>query len=277
MGTLSNSVFQALLGWIRTLSSEIWSTVTAPDSSTILRWVGQNWLSLAAGLCVFGLIADWMIYLFRWQPYRVWRSFFRRKRRGGAEPEEADFPEDEDDPEEKEYPEEEDPEDAGFRGSYARYAYDAAEPDDPEEEQYLSEPQINMAAPSGGEDPSGRAEWSAPRRRSFIDAADPEEEIREGLESHRRDGGLRREAEPRETEAEKTDPVPWRRNEPGGTTAEFDQALRPRRRRRVARLFSEGNEDTVSPDQLIDQYAAYRRPVYPRSWQKEETAEEDKP
>ena len=67
----------------------------------------------------------------------------------------------------------------------------------------------------------------------------------------------------------------WSRNEPEGTTPLFEEAIRPRRRR-VSRLLNEsGREDTVSPDQLIDQYAAYRKPVYPRRWKEDEGDGED--
>ncbi len=95
MGTLANSVFQTLMGWIRTLCSEIWNTVTSPGNTTMLSWIGSHWKVLALLLCAGGMITDLIVYLFRWQPYRVWRSFFRRIIHGREEENEAFMQQDE--------------------------------------------------------------------------------------------------------------------------------------------------------------------------------------
>ena len=89
MGTLGNSVFQIMMGWLRNLSMEVWSAVTSPEGGSLLTWIGQHWLMLAVILCAGGLITDALVYLFRWRPDLVWRSFFRRMRRRRKEREEA--------------------------------------------------------------------------------------------------------------------------------------------------------------------------------------------
>ena len=80
MGTLANSLFQILLGWTRTLSAEIWNTFSSPDGTTLLSWLGEHWKGLALLMCAAGLAVDLIVYLFRWQPYRVWRSRHRGSR-----------------------------------------------------------------------------------------------------------------------------------------------------------------------------------------------------
>ena len=220
MGTLANSVFQAMLGWIRALCVQVWTTASSPDSATLLTWIGAHWKGMTLILCAAGLILDLMIYLIRWQPYRAWRSFFLRRRNR------------------REMREEE-----------------------PEEEPMA----MPVAAVS-----AMRMERQAPWREEASPA--PEDEEPE------EDGPIYRDDSSEEFPEEATDgqePETWSRNEPEGTTAAFEQAILPRKRRRVSRLFSEGDETPSAPDELIDRYAAYRRPVYPRSWKTGEGDEEE--
>ncbi len=218
MGTLGNSVFQIMMGWLRNLSMEVWSAVTSPEGGSLLTWIGQHWLMLAVILCAGGLITDALVYLFRWRPDLVWRSFFRRMRRRRKEREEAA----------EEVPEE------------------TAEPAGPPVSAYSGET-------------SGRGwrweEAGAPRV-SREAPAYPEEE-----------GSFH--AYPDEPFDEEETPEE--------TTARFEQAILPRRRRmRVRTLLSdeETRTETAPPQQLIDRREAYRRPVYPHSWRAEEGDEE---
>ncbi len=231
MGTLANSVFQLALGWIRALSVEIWNTASAPEGTTLIGWIGDHWLPVAAILCGAGLVIDLTVYLFRWQPYRVWASFFRRMRRGGEEEEAPDAEEE-------------------------KYAYSGRKYGRQEEESAGAIPSRKSYDGSGiSRGRSLREDWEE-ERNSEPEEDDPEEEYgEEAYEGPKR--GLS-----------------WHRTEPEGTTAAFEQAIRPVRRRRVTRLFSEkGEEDTASPDELIDRYAAYRRPVYPRNWKRNDAGE----
>lgn len=237
MGALAKSAFLTMMGWIRSLSSEIWRTFTSPDGETTLRWIGANWKIIAVILCAAGLAADLIIYLIRWQPYRVWSSFFRRIRhRREEEPEETDESSGE------AYADGESP---MIAATPEERTFPAAKPAD----------SSLYRAPAGG------------NRRYFREPQD-EEEFYPVTEA-----GQEEFPEP-ETEA---GPGPVRsRPEPEGTTEAFEQAILPRRRRRVARLFSDPEEEAAArPEDLIDRYAAYRRPVYPRSWKMDEGDREE--
>ena len=80
MGTLASSLFRVTMGWVRTLIQEIWNTVSQTNHETLISWIGGHWKMLALILCIIGLATDLAVYLFRWQPYRVWRSSFRRRK-----------------------------------------------------------------------------------------------------------------------------------------------------------------------------------------------------
>lgn len=81
MGSFSNTVFSILLGWLQILVSMIWSALTAKDGHSFLQLIGDHWILIAAILCMIGLAADFAVYLFRWQPYKVWRTFWTRIRK----------------------------------------------------------------------------------------------------------------------------------------------------------------------------------------------------
>lgn len=77
MGQFTNTLFQALLGWVQSLVSALWRLIVSPDGSGGLHWLLDNWLMLVLLLCAAGGLIDFVVYLVRWQPYRVWRAFFR--------------------------------------------------------------------------------------------------------------------------------------------------------------------------------------------------------
>ncbi len=78
MGQFAGTMFRMLLGWVQSAASSLWSLVTNTDVSAWLRYLLDNWLSLVLSICVAGLVIDFIVYLLRWQPYRVWGSFLRR-------------------------------------------------------------------------------------------------------------------------------------------------------------------------------------------------------
>ena len=92
MGSFFNTVFSILLGWLQGLVSMIWNAFTDHDGETFLQYIGNNWIMIAAVLCVIGLVFDFAVYFFRWEPYKVWRTFWRRirKNRKSLVPEESD-------------------------------------------------------------------------------------------------------------------------------------------------------------------------------------------
>lgn len=252
MGTLANSLFQALMGWVRMLSAEIWNTVFSPDRTTLAAWIGQHWKALALVLCAAGLALDLTVYLFRWQPYRVWRSRRRKGKRGRSES-----------PETSEEPEESD--------AYDSEPFtDAAEQEEkPAGGGYPEKPRTAAAGRPAAIPDQRYANWMADELPGESDSVNPYRALR-------RPGGRYTEENRRELTEEND--IPYRRPLTGNedpeeerTTARFEQAIRPRRRNRVVSLLSEKqNESSPAPDQLIDRNEAYRKPVYPRSWQSEE-------
>ncbi len=80
MGSFTNALFQGMMDWVRVLLSSLWSVINGHGNEQLLNWISDHWLMLVLSLCLFGLAADGLVYLFRWKPYRVWGSFFRRIR-----------------------------------------------------------------------------------------------------------------------------------------------------------------------------------------------------
>lgn len=89
MGSFANTLFSVLLGWAQSAVSWLWQLVQSDGAGGFMGWVLDNWLLLVVLLCVAGVLIDWLIYLLRWQPYRVWRSFWRRLT--GKDEEEAEI------------------------------------------------------------------------------------------------------------------------------------------------------------------------------------------
>ncbi len=87
MGQFANLMFNMMLGWVRSAAAGLWSLVTNTDVSLWVRWLLDNWLPLTLLLCLGGIVIDFVVYLFRWQPYRVWGRFFhgRKKEDDAAE------------------------------------------------------------------------------------------------------------------------------------------------------------------------------------------------
>ena len=78
MGQFANTLFSALLGWVQSVAAELWGLVTNADVSVWMAWILDNWLPLVILLCLGGVVLDFVVYLIRWQPYRVWGSFLHR-------------------------------------------------------------------------------------------------------------------------------------------------------------------------------------------------------
>ena len=78
MGSFANTVFSIMLGWLQTLASMLWSAMAGKEGGSLLQFIGKNWIRIAVILCAAGLAADFAVYLFRWAPYKVWRTFWNR-------------------------------------------------------------------------------------------------------------------------------------------------------------------------------------------------------
>ncbi|MGN0746208.1 MAG: hypothetical protein ACI4ML_06000 [Aristaeellaceae bacterium] len=91
MGSFASGMFSAMLGWIRGAIAYLWNAASTPEGGGLLRWLAENWLPLTLILCGAGMVIDLIVYLLRWQPYKVWASFFRRL--GGRSGREEDIQE----------------------------------------------------------------------------------------------------------------------------------------------------------------------------------------
>ena len=88
MNGFANSVLSLLLGWIRTLISNIWTVLNSEDGGFLYRFLSANWLTLVILICAAGIAVDVIVYFIRWRPHYVWQSRWRRlrKKRPEAEP-----------------------------------------------------------------------------------------------------------------------------------------------------------------------------------------------
>ena len=78
MGSVASGVFSVMLGWLRGAMAYLWQAASSPEGGGLLSWMAAHWLPLALILCGAGMVIDLIVYLLRWQPYKVWASFFRR-------------------------------------------------------------------------------------------------------------------------------------------------------------------------------------------------------
>lgn len=91
MGAVADTLFTALMSWVRALVSDLW-TIASPERTSMLEFLGKHWIALTLLLLAVGLALDWLIWLVRWQPYRLWAQRIRRALRMGPPPEEDDEP-----------------------------------------------------------------------------------------------------------------------------------------------------------------------------------------
>ena len=77
MGIFADSLFTALMSWVRALVSSIWALFTS-DHTTLLGFLGKNWLMIVIAIVAAGLVIDWLVWLIRWQPYHIWALRLRR-------------------------------------------------------------------------------------------------------------------------------------------------------------------------------------------------------
>ena len=78
MGSFANQLFTLMMGWIQSACAAVWQAFSGTGEPAAINWLQEHWLIAAFVLCVLGAAADLIVYLFRWHPIEVWRSFFRR-------------------------------------------------------------------------------------------------------------------------------------------------------------------------------------------------------
>ena len=131
MGTLADSLFNLLMGWVRALVNAIWALFTT-DHTTLLEFLGKNWVLIVVVILAAGLAIDWLVWLIRWQPYHLWA---RRARRFLRMPE----------PEQEEQRKQRAPSGDETQKMPAAYAHpDSGAPEEEEEEQWLPLQQPQM-------------------------------------------------------------------------------------------------------------------------------------
>ncbi|GHU71679.1 hypothetical protein AGMMS49992_06120 [Clostridia bacterium] len=82
---LINLFFAAMMGWVHSLSNWVWTMIGGGGLSGG-SWFASNWLRLLIVLVVAGLVMDWLVWMLRWQPYRLWFKSFRRRSHLAAVP-----------------------------------------------------------------------------------------------------------------------------------------------------------------------------------------------
>lgn len=241
MGSLANTLFTIMLGWLQTAASSLWSAFTSENGGSFLQWVGRNWLVLAVILCAIGLIVDLGIYLLRWRPLQVWKSYFHRVRHGDEEPEE---------PEEPEQPAESSP---VVPRRVFRY----------EEERETGSRQEDFSR------------WERPEPSSAAIPVSPKPTITAAGYTVPADSPYRRPAAETARADEPYGTAPDETVQEEERTDKPDIMTRKKRRRRLAvgDLFTDPEEELrqyEKPQHLIDKHKAYHQPVYPRNWETDE-------
>ena len=68
----AQGIIEALLGWIRWLTSWVWDFFQADMAGGFISWFAAHWLSMAVTFIIIGLIADFIVWMIRWRPYWLW-------------------------------------------------------------------------------------------------------------------------------------------------------------------------------------------------------------
>ena len=79
MGSFANSVFTLLLGWVSGMARFLWDLVSGGSGGALWKWITDHWILLAGILCLAGIVIDLMVYIFRWEPFRMWRNPWSRR------------------------------------------------------------------------------------------------------------------------------------------------------------------------------------------------------
>ena len=246
MGSFANSLFKIMLGWLQTAVSAVWSAFTSENGSSVFNWIGKHWILLAGILCAVGLVTDLCVYIFRWKPYKVWKSFFSKITGQNDQLYNGT-------PELSGHMESKSPD----RGQISGYAEQAARirKDIPDEsdfsrwetgdtEETTVKTGLNEEKPETITNAGYIVPADSPYRRPANDLNHTEETDIKASYS---------------TWTERKDPTP----------------IAPRRRKRisVSELFNDPEEELQqfdAPQHVIDSRKAYRNPVYPRGWKKSE-------
>ena len=241
MGSLVNTLFRIMLSWLQGVVSSVWTALTSEKGGTFLDWIGNNWIPIAVILCVIGLAADLCVYLFRWKPLRVWKSFFnRRSQKDDPAYDDIQPPFSENRSfvsKQPVVPRPEPKQEAQTVPDFSRWEMPSETATEPAQQEILP-PTVTGA----GYVVPADSPYRRPKEEAVLSDELPEEPLSESR-----------------TEEETYKPVPIR--------------TRRKRRLNVSDLFSNPEEelyDFDAPQQVIDSRKAYHEPVYPRDWKKSE-------
>lgn len=249
MGGYAKFCIENMFGWLKSFVQQIWALFSGQNGNTILGWIGDNWKVILLCICVAGAAADLVVYIFRWEPFKVWKSYFRRRKNHMQ------------------------PVWSGETNGTDYYGYD-----EPEE--------ATGAMYDDGYQPVNGAEvpdtylpedaYDDPDSYSYAEAFENPEET---PADDRSDGPMYYEPNkpvPPEYHAMYKRPEQNGGNyqeyqEPGNRTERnLEKVIGPRRRKlRVNELFRNADENSVhyeAPRPVIDRDEAYHTPVFPRNW-----------
>ena len=239
-----------MLGWLQTAVSAVWYAFTNEKGNSFFNWIGRNWLLIAGILCIIGAAADLCVYILRWKPFRVWKSFLFRNRETNAENHIGNA-----------YPKQAGRADCRDGKLYA------------EQIDELHYGNVNKA-----KDEPDLSPWIAGKEEIPQETAQSPEEpamVTGAGYVVPADSPYRR---PDKRKAENTSGYQekgTRINTEAKTETDQTPTVMPRRRRRinVGELFSDPEEELRefdAPQHIIDSKKAYLDPVYPRGWKKSE-------
>lgn len=247
MGSFANSLFKIMLGWLQTAVSAVWSAFTSENGSLVFNWIGRHWILLAGILCAVGLVTDLCVYIFRWKPYKVWKSFFSSKK-GTDYQQNNNYHE---------------------SGKHMKTI--------PGDSRQKTEEAVEHNIITRGDTPdvSDLSRWETDSMEETVqETVQPEEKpatVTNAGYIVPADSPYRRPAE----ETNHTDETDIKEYYSARAEKKDPTPIAPRRRKRinVSELFVDPEEELRqfdAPQHVIDSRKAYRDPVYPRGWKKSE-------
>lgn len=80
MNAFADWLFSVMFGWMGTAANSAWNAVVNATSGTG-SFFSRYWLCIVLLIIIGGTVLDYAVWLVRWRPYLVWRSWLTRRRR----------------------------------------------------------------------------------------------------------------------------------------------------------------------------------------------------
>lgn len=64
--------YSLLLGWVRALFDWGWALISGGGQPGVMSWLVKSWKPLLLLVLACGVLADFVVWLVRWQPYKLW-------------------------------------------------------------------------------------------------------------------------------------------------------------------------------------------------------------